>query len=115
MSQPKFIFATGDLEALSLNNGDRRYRVVEKLKEQWMDIPGYVGLYQISNFARIRSRTRVVVNGSFTRQMQAKIISQHRRREDTPLVVNLCKNANKRLVPVHDLFAATWGKANGSP
>jgi hypothetical protein len=38
-----------------------------KMKEQWVEIKGYRGLYEVSNFGNVRSKTRVVEmkNGCF--------------------------------------------------
>lgn len=38
--------------------------MVENLKDEiWKDIEGYEGLYQISNFGRVKSLSRLRING----------------------------------------------------
>lgn len=43
--------------------------------EQWKDIPGYEGLYQISTFGRVRSMTRTQMTSTgFTQTIQERIM-----------------------------------------
>jgi len=37
---------------------------MENVKEIWKDIPGYKGIYQVSNFGRVKSLKRKLWNGS---------------------------------------------------
>lgn len=45
------------------------------MKETWKDIPGYIGLYQVSNLGKIKSLSRITVckNGS-AKKLKEKII-----------------------------------------
>lgn len=45
------------------------------MKEQWIDIDGYEGFYQVSDLGRVRSLDRVVMNGGVPRKRCGKILS----------------------------------------
>ena len=37
---------------------------IKKLVEEWKDIPGYEGYYQISNLGRVKSVPRIIKNNA---------------------------------------------------
>ena len=41
--------------------------------EIWKDVPGYVGLYQISNYGRVKSVFRNEICGNMNRKRNEKI------------------------------------------
>lgn len=75
-------------------------------QEQWRDIKGYEGLYQVSNTGRVRSveRTRQCrVNGGTiaTMRVPAKILKQWKR--SSYLLVDLWKDSKRDVRSVHVL------------
>jgi len=87
-------------------------------KEIWKDIEDYKGLYQVSNYGRIKCLERIVpCSNQFgtysTRKIKAYILSPYRRnakRNDNHLVVCLYKNNIKKLHFVHRLVAQAFIK-----
>ena len=75
-------------------------------KEIWKDIKGYEGLYQVSNFGRVKSLTKYhkTKKGYFSKERILKLI----RNERGYLLVGLCKNWKKQKVFVHRLVAETF-------
>lgn len=69
--------------------------------EIWKEIPGYEGLYEVSNYGQIRSIKRLEKCGNKTRIRKERILKQSLRRGY--LFVSLCKNGEKvkREVLVH--------------
>lgn len=68
------------------------------LNEEWRDVKGYSGLYEISSFGRVRS-----IRGN-----TARIMALHPNRKDGYLKVSLSKNGEKRTYLVHLLVAAAF-------
>ena len=74
------------------------------MKEIWKNIESYEGLYQVSNFGRVRSLR-------FNKQRMLKpIINIY-----GYLVLNLCKDGNKKNLRIHQLVAMAFldHKPNG--
>lgn len=46
------------------------------MEEQWKDIPGYEGMYQVSNFGRVRSLDRVVEKQGRLHHIKGRILRQ---------------------------------------
>lgn len=46
------------------------------MKEMWKDIPGYVGLYQVSDLGRVRSVDRVIPRKNGPLPLKGKILKQ---------------------------------------
>jgi hypothetical protein len=67
-----------------------------ELFERWLPVPDYEGLYEVSNWGRVRSLARPRTPG--------KILVQHLRR-DGYLVVSLCKNGHPKTIAVHRIVA----------
>lgn len=63
--------------------------------EVWKDVAGYEGLYQVSNFGRVKS--------SYT-----DMVMKQTPNNTGYLVVNLTKNGKQKVRPVHRLVAASW-------
>lgn len=78
-----------------------------KRSEQWRDVVGYEGLYQVSNLGRVKSLDRVV---------QRKLGGPARRKgrvlrsmlSGAYLVVGLYKGGIKTTIAVHRVVAAAW-------
>ena len=67
------------------------------MKEEWKDIKGYEGLYQISNLGRIKSL-------NYNRTKKEKILSNSTNRKGYLFVI-LYKNGKKKSFKVHRLVA----------
>lgn len=77
--------------------------------EEWKDIGGYEGQYQISNFGRVKSLKRMIKEtnqfySTFYVEKEEKIKNLHSNRNGYYQVA-LCKNGKKRTFMVHRLVA----------
>lgn len=73
-------------------------------KEIWKDIPEYEGLYQASNWGRIKSLPRKTKN-----RFQTGMIKKQTLRTGGYFYINLCdKNHNNKLYTVHRIVALTF-------
>lgn len=72
--------------------------------EVWKDIPGYEGLYQVSNLGRVKSLDRVVQKGETTRRFHGKIIAASNKKNGY-LQIKLYKNGVRQFYGVHRLVA----------
>ena len=79
------------------------------MKEIWKDIKGYEGLYQISNFGRVKSvaRFRKGKNGVPT-YCRERIIKSRTNPKTGYVEICLSKEDNKKLFLVHRLVAETF-------
>lgn len=69
------------------------------MKEEWKDIPGYEGLYQISSFGRVKSLAKKGGNNKNQKEhFMNFIINRY-------VYVSLCKNSKNKQVLVHKLVA----------
>lgn len=77
------------------------------MAEEWRDIEGYEGLYQVSNLGRVRSLDRIVVNSSgHKRTVQGVVL---RATFNTNYYnVSLCKDGKVRKKNVHRLVAEAF-------
>jgi hypothetical protein len=82
--------------------------------EVWKDIPGYEGLYQVSNLGRVKSlpRERITANG-FVRKYDGKILKC--RAPDRYKLVSLSVNGKIKTYKIHQLVAMAFlnHKPNG--
>ncbi len=78
------------------------------MKETWKDIPGYVGLYQVSDLGRVRSLDRIVNRGTVKQPLKGKLLSQKvsEDRQQPYLIVCLCRNGTVKYHYVHRLVAS---------
>ena len=76
--------------------------------EEWRDINGYEGWYQVSNLGRIKSLDRTVwfKNGKGKRDYKGKILKL--KYHNGYAMVNLNKNKNLSVLYVHRLVAETF-------
>ena len=73
--------------------------------EFWRDIEGYEGLYQVSNYGRVKSLGRVVAWKNTTRTIKEKILRQQC--SNNRLYVRLCDN-EQNWFEVHRLVATAF-------
>lgn len=67
------------------------------MEEIWRDIPGYEGLYKVSNLGQVKSLER---EDSLGRRIKSKILKTTKDK-DGYLHLTLCKNGNKKQFRVH--------------
>lgn len=81
---------------------------INNVQQQWEDIPGYEGIYQISDMGNIRSldRTIIDVNG-ILREYKGKDLSKIVNTAGY-LYVNLYKDVIKNVQQIHSLMGITF-------
>lgn len=76
--------------------------------EQWKDIEGYEGIYQISNFGNVKSLSRYIKNKhntlSLTKEKTMKLCND----KDGYRLVSIIKNGNSKTCRVHFLVAKAF-------
>ena len=79
--------------------------------EQWKDIKGYEGLYQVSNLGKVRSLDRIVKQfghkQEYERSIKGKLLKLHIQNGGY-LIATLTKNNNERKMLVHRLVAIAF-------
>lgn len=74
------------------------------MEEEWRDIKGYEGYYQVSNFGNVKSLERVVCDGS----IRASRIVKNRLDDKGYYHVNLRKDLINKTAKVHQLVARAF-------
>lgn len=85
--------------------------------EKWMAIPGYEGLYEVSDKGNFRSLDRVVTkrNGTRVRYKGREVALDYGKRNGYP-VVHLCKNGKAATLNAHRIVAECFlGRVDGKP
>lgn len=79
------------------------------MTEEWRDIPGYEGLYQISNLGNVKSlgRFKRIGNGAL-QPIPERILRAVPYNKVGHLKVTLCKDGEKRKCPVHNLVMTAF-------
>jgi hypothetical protein len=75
------------------------------MQEQWRDIKGYEGLYQVSNLGRVKSMKRTTTKGGI---LKHDIVTGYLR-------VSLCKNNIRKNYLIHRLVAENFIGYRDSP
>lgn len=65
-----------------------------KILEEWKDIKGYEGIYQVSDLGRVRSLDRLSAN---RRKLKGKILKLFKK-PDGYLQVGLCKDGKEKKI-----------------
>lgn len=81
--------------------------VIIMKKEIWRDIPNYEGVYQVSNFGRIKSLSRIVKTQRVNRMVSERILSQGFNKNGY-MTIHFCKNKHKKTRRVHQLVAIAF-------
>lgn len=77
------------------------------IKEEWKDIPGYEGLYKISNYGRVKATARVVLNKNGEEQFfNEKILKPFKC--GRYFAVALCKDSRKQNKYIHRMVAEAF-------
>ena len=76
------------------------------MKEEWRDIAGYEGLYQVSNLGRVKSLDHYSSNGVTDILYKGRVI--HQSSHNGYMIVHLCKNNKVETVSVHRLVALAF-------
>ena len=76
------------------------------MKEEWRDIAGYEGLYQVSNLGRVQSLDHFASNGNVDILYKGRVISQHS--HNGYMLVHLCKKNKVSTTSVHRLVAKAF-------
>lgn len=77
------------------------------MKEIFKDIPGYEGLYQVSNLGNVKSLSRIRVNRKSHYLTKDKLLKQNINGSGY-YVVSLCLNEKKKNFTVHQLVAIAF-------
>ncbi|MGW8116577.1 endonuclease [Staphylococcus xylosus] len=76
------------------------------MKEVWVDVKGYEGLYQVSNKGNVKTLYREVLKSNGTIQVVHERIMKQRK--GTYLNVKLCKNGEYKCKSVHKLVLTAF-------
>ena len=76
--------------------------------EQWKDIEGYEGIYQISNFGIVKSVSRYIKNKHNTLTLTKEKIMKLCNDKDGYKLVSLMKNGNSKTCRVHFLVSKVF-------
>jgi hypothetical protein len=99
--------------SLSLNGAKEKQQLdnmtdTNQILEIWKDIIGYDGLYQVSNYGRVRSMDRVVLrNGKYPFLQKEKILKNLISKGEYYHVV-LCKDGKVKTRRIHQLVAEAF-------
>lgn len=77
------------------------------LKEEFVDIKNYEGLYQISNYGNVKSLSRSINNGKYTRA-SIDIISSTQYNTGGYKIITLWKDNKKQTLTIHKLVAGAF-------
>jgi len=78
------------------------------MKETWKDIPGYEGLYQVSDLGRVRSLDRVMNNGVHGyATYKGRVLKVHENAKGY-LKADLSKDGRRKTIKVHQLVAMAF-------
>jgi len=77
-------------------------------EEVWKDIPGYEGLYEISNFSNVKSIARVVVRNTYGIQPVGERILKQCLDSRGYYYVVLCKEKKHKNFSIHQLMAMAF-------
>lgn len=78
------------------------------MNELWIDIPNYVGYYQVSNLGRVKGLQREAFNGVGNYTIKSRILRQHVAGKMGYVCVSLCKDGKPKTFRVHVLVALAF-------
>jgi predicted XRE-type DNA-binding protein len=77
------------------------------MKEIWKDIKGYEGYYQVSNFGKVRSLDRIIINNGNKCKRKGKLMNLTKNNFGY-FHIQLSKNFKKKTFRVHRLVALAF-------
>lgn len=86
---------------------DNPVDVISMAAEEWRDIEGYEGLYQVSDFGRVRSLDRMVDGPQGPRKIKGKLIKLRNHGAGYKMA-NLWKDNDYKITYVHALVASAF-------
>ena len=75
--------------------------------EEWKDIEGYEGSYQVSNLGNIKSVNRIIKRSTSSMKLKSKPMSQYIGNRGYPMI-NLCINGKCKRHLVHRIVATAF-------
>lgn len=76
--------------------------------EEWRDVPGWEGLYQVSDQGRVRSLTRWMINKAGRRQKSTGRMLKLQHKPAGYPYINLCKDGIAKATYVHELVLTAF-------
>lgn len=77
--------------------------------EQWKDVSGYEGLYQVSSLGRVRSLDRVIIDNCCKRKLKGKLLKSTQHNGKQPYkYVSLSKDGIIKKIFIHRLVAEAF-------
>src|SRR5699024_7078742 len=80
----------------------------EVVKERWIDVKDYEGLYQVSNLGRVKGTERVVKNGKNSVMIKPEVILKPINNGNGYHYVNLLKDGVQRKTFIHRIVALSF-------
>ena len=84
-----------------------KYEIINSGSEVWKPIEGFEGLYQISNFGKVKSLDRKVINNRTFQLIKGKILKPCNNGNNY-LYIGLCKNGKIKRIAIHKLVAQAF-------
>lgn len=78
------------------------------MTEDWKDVTGYEGYYEVSNYGRVRSKDRYITKANGVVQHRRSRLKIQTESNDGYLYVKLSKNGKDRKIGVHVLVATAF-------
>ncbi|MEM8598338.1 MAG: NUMOD4 domain-containing protein [Bacteroidota bacterium] len=79
------------------------------MPERWRPVLGYEGLYEVSDWGRVRSLDRTVArSGSSTKRLRGRVLRQHEVGKMSYKAVNLSQSGRVQKCLVHVLVATAF-------
>lgn len=76
--------------------------------ELWKEVPGYEGVYSVSDLGAVRSEPRIVAHILDGKRLKGKVIRSRINKQTGYPTVNLCVNNKKKTFPVHVLVCMAF-------
>lgn len=78
--------------------------------EKWLPVVNYEGWYEVSNYLRVRSIDRTIVDSiGRPRKMKGRVLRPFYATGNKIEYVNLMKNGESNFVPIYDIYHESFG------
>lgn len=81
---------------------------IDEIKEEWKDIKGYEGLYQISNLGRVKSLERIIKYKDGRKYKVKEKIKENNKIKHGYCIVSLYKNCHRKSYRINRLVAEAF-------